>query len=269
MKDLTEKVRRGMYISMNETSNTSPNQTKVIHTLAVVGFIALIGSGMALAVYSTRYVPDVVGRLGSAAVYLGSVFTPAPEASLSVVPTASSTIISFGESTSTTTTTTTKTVATTESKPVATTAGQKTTTTTQIGGTTVPKSTLSGLPDLIVTIKAVGYLNASSTDSFIATSTVPVGNRPAVAFTIKNIGTNKTGAWRFSASIPTQTSYLYQSQLQQALNPGDSIDYTLGFDQANAGAGQTISITANFDNTVVEATTNNNSASAKLTIIGS
>ncbi len=250
---------------MNETPQSAPNRAAAIHTLAVVGFVALIGAGMWLAVYSTRYVPGVVGRIGTAAVYLGSVLTPAPPASLSVVPTpVASTTIPFGESSPTTTPKT----ASVEPKTIATTAGQKTTTTTQISGAATPNA-LSGLPDLVVSIKTVGYLSSTSTDSFVASQTVPAGNRPAISFSIKNIGTNATGAWRFSASIPTTLTPIYQSVPQQSLNPGDYIDYTLGFDQANRGTDQVISVTANFDRAVTESNSNNNSASAKVTILGS
>ncbi|MFI5260421.1 MAG: hypothetical protein ACHQU0_01330 [Candidatus Paceibacteria bacterium] len=255
---------------MNTFKNTTPSRQAAVNGLAVTGFIALMTLGMWLAVYSTRFVPTVVGRIGTAAVYLGSVFTPASSPSVAVVPNASSTIISFGESTSTpaasTTTTTTEPAPT--PKQVPTTAGTKTDNVYQIGGaTTTP--TVTGLPDLIATIKAVGYLSTTTTDSFIATTTVPNGNRPAVVFTIKNVGGSATGPWRFSASIPTQTAYIYQSQPQQSLNPGDSIDYTLGFDEANKGANQMISITANFDHAVTESTVNNNSASASVTVLGS
>ena len=62
--------------------------------------------------------------------------------------------------------------------------------------------------------------------------------------------------------------YTYESQPQQSLNPGDSIDYTLGFDQADAGT-QTISITANYDHAVAESDSGNDSASAQITILGS
>lgn len=251
---------------MNEQEIQVSYRPAMINTLAVVGFVTLIGASMWLAAYSTRYVPGVVTRLGTAAVYLGSVFTPAPGASLSVVPTATSTVISFAEATSTADVdTVTKPVA---AKQVAPTAGQKTANTYQMNGATTTGA-LTGLPDLIVTINAVGYLTTTSADSFVASSTVPAGSRAAVSFTIKNVGTNASGLWRFSASIPTQTFYLYQSQPQQSLNPGDSIDYTLGFDQANRGASQTISITANFDRGVTESNTDNNSASAKVTILGS
>ena len=68
-----------MYYHMNEQGSFASRRPAVVHSLAVVGFIALIGSGMWLAIYSTRYVPSVVTRLGSAAVYLGSVFNRAPD----------------------------------------------------------------------------------------------------------------------------------------------------------------------------------------------
>lgn len=255
-----------MYVDMNENQNNTLNRATMVNTLAVIGFVALIVASMWLAVYSTRYVPDVVGRIGSAAVYLGSVFTPADEPTLSVVPTVvASTTLPFSEATSTTPTTGVQAAP----KPVQPTAGAQTSGTYQISGTAAAPVALNGLPDLMSSIDAIGYLATSSAESFITNSTVPAGSRPAVRFTIKNIGTNVTGSWRFSASIPTQTSYLYQSGPQQSLAPGDSITYTLGFDQANRGSGQMISVTANFDNTVTELTTNNNSASATITILGS
>lgn len=241
----------------------------MVHTLAVVGFVALIGASLWLAVYSTRYVPSVVNRLGGAAVYLGSVFTPSP-ASLSVIPTASTTI-PFGEASSSISTSINSPavvpVTPAPAKSVPTTAGEKTSGTYAMG-TAAATVVSDGLPDFIATIDAVGYLATSSTDSFTATSTVPAGGRAAVTFTIKNIGTGTSGSWRFSASIPTQTMYTYESQPQQSLNPGDSIDYTLGFDQADAGT-QTISITANYDHAVAESDSGNDSASAQITILGS
>lgn len=235
-----------------------------LYMLAVAGFIALVALGIWLAVYSTRFVPPVVNGIGSAAVYLGSVFAPAPTPSLATLSTpAASTTIQLGGDSSTTATP----PAMPKHTQTATTAGAKTSGAYQIGGATT-SATLSGLPDLITTITAVGYLTSTSTDSFIASSTVPAGSRVAVRFTIKNVGTNTTGAWRWSASIPTESAYIYQSQLQQALAPGDSIDYTLGFDQATPGTDKMISVTANFDHAVAESNPNDNSASAKVTVLG-
>ncbi len=277
------------FTTANRSTTVTETYPAVSTGLAVIGFIALVAAGIWLAVYSSRYVPAVVNGAGEAAVYLGSVFTRSP-ASLSVVPTASSTTSSTTASSTATSTSTNVGTGSSISTPVTggygsgygygaptqTTPGPRTGGTYVIGGTgTSP--VLTGLPDLITTIKAVGYLAAASADSFIATTTVPAGSRAAVSFTIRNVGTNSTGAWCFSASIPTQTAYIYQSQPQQSLNPGDSIDYTLGFDQANRGAGQTISISANIANpsntgtcaqTITESNANNNSASATLTILG-
>ena len=259
---------------MDYFGNNLSTRQAAIHGLAVVGFIALIGSGMWLAVYSTRYVPSVVGRIGTAAVYLGSVFTPAPDTSLSVVPAASSTIISFGNEANATSTVSVPPVEaalpqTQSGVASAPTAGKQTSDTYQLGNASPATTVLSGLPDLMVKITKIGYLATTSADSFIASSTVPTGSRPAVSFTIKNIGTNATGAWTFSASIPTQTAYTYTSQPQQSLKPGESIDYTMGFDQATAGANKAISITANPSHSVTESTLNNNTASTTITVLGS
>lgn len=250
---------------MNTNQPMTPARQAAINGLAVVGFVALVVAGIWLAVYSTRFVPTIVNRVGSAAVYLGSVFNPADEPTLSVVstPTASTTI-SFGDSNSTTSTPTTPS----RTNPIKTTAGEKTIGVYQIDGATATGA-LSGLPDLVVDISSVGYLASISADSFVATSTMQSSNRPAVKFTVKNIGTNKSGQWRFSASIPTQSSYLYYSPFQQSLNPGDSIDYTLGFDQPISGSNKMISVTANFDHAIGESNTNNNSASVSVTITGS
>ncbi|MFA5996622.1 MAG: CARDB domain-containing protein [Candidatus Paceibacterota bacterium] len=249
---------------MEMYANDLPSRQAATHGLAIVGFIALIGAGMWLAIYSTQFVPSVVGRMGAAAVYLGSVFTPA-EPTLSVIDTASTTI-PFGDATSTPVTDVSENNEPSLPMPVKPVAGAQTTSVTEISGS---PATLSGLPDLSVTINQIGYLATTSASSFVASSTVPVGSRPAVSFTVKNVGTNASGAWRFSASIPTQTAYVYQSPAQQALAPGDSIDYTLGFDQAISGTNKVISITANFDSGITESSKANNTASTSITILGS
>lgn len=250
-----------------DQSNASVRQM-VINGLAIVGFVALVAAGIWLAIYSTRFVPTVVNGLGSAAVYIGSVFNPANEPTLSVVTTPiDSTTIFFGEASSTNVTATNTTSS--NPKPISKTPGNVTTSVHQIGGSATTTNTFSGLPDLVVSISSVGYLASTTTDSFVATSTMQSNNRPAVKFTIRNVGTNVSGQWRFSASIPTRSSYLYQSSLQQSLSPGDSIDYTLGFDQPIAGSNKIISVTANFDNAVGESNMNNNSAATSITIIGS
>ena len=247
---------------MDTNPTTSLGRQRTINGFAVVGFIALVTAGVWLAIYSTRFVPTVVNRIGSAAVYLGSVFTPASKSSLSVVPTpTASTTIPFGDAT----TTSTDTTSTTQTSPATKSVGEKTSDTYQIAGT--PAVSPSGLADLAVSIDAIGYLTTDSTDSFFASSSVPYGNRPAIRFTVKNIGTNWSGTWSFSASIPTFPAYTFHSPVQQSLAPGDSIDYTLGFDRAITGPNQTISVT--IDAGAADSNTNNNSVSASVTVLGS
>lgn len=263
---------------INNSGDVSVNRYAMLRTLAAVGFIAIVGGSMLLAIYSTRFVPAVVSRLGSAAVYVGSVFSPAAKPDISVVPSPSEpTTIPFDVASSSVptaespaTSTPVNTASPAPTKPAAPIQGPKTVSTVQIGGGAATASTpQSGLPDFVVTIDSVGYLATTSADSFVTSSTVPSGSRPAVKFTIKNVGGNESVPWRFSATIPTQTAYIYQSQAQQALAAGDSIDYVLGFDQSNKGAGQLISITANYDHAVAESNPDNNSSSASITVIGS
>jgi hypothetical protein len=96
-------------------------------------------------------------------------------------------------------------------------------TTAQPSYTYVPATQIAalyGLPDLSVRILSV----------------MPQGSRVSVQFEIKNIGTNVArSGWSFNAQLPLNPSYTYQSQTQQALNPGDKIVYTLGFDNQYQG----------------------------------
>ena len=258
-----------MNMPMHIDSSASPARQKAVTVLAVIGFVALVGAGLSLAVYSTRFVPSVVSRVGSAAVYLGSVFH-SDDPTLSVVSTPASTTIPFGGTTvetpvATTSATSpaTKPVATT---PAAPTAGVSKNDSYQIGGAATQAAAPSGLPDLAVSIIATGYLTSASADTFAASSSVPYGQRPAVHFVIKNAGTNWSGTWSFSASIPTSPAYTFHSPTQQSLAPGESIEYTLGFDSATIGANQPISITIE---TGADVNTNNNSVTATVTVLGS
>jgi hypothetical protein len=79
-------------------------------------------------------------------------------------------------------------------------------------------SQLYGLADLAVTITSVTSLSSTQ-------------GRTVVQFTVSNIGTNVArSGWSFNALLPLSPAYTYQSQAQQALYPGDSIAYTLTYD---------------------------------------
>jgi hypothetical protein len=252
-----------MEINQN-TYEENGNRQAALVALAGVGFVVLICFGIYLAVYAARFVPSVVTRLDTAAVEL---FSSGPNNSLAVIPASTaSTTIPFGDGTTTTpvATTTTPAPVTPKPAPVTPTAGTPTSGTYPIGGTA--PATYYGLPDLAVTVTAVGYLTSNTADSFVAATVVPHGFRPAIKFTIKNVGTNTAGQWRFSAVIPTATAFVYQSPYQQALNPGESIDYTLGFDQALMGPNEQITLSANFDHAIAESNTSNNNVFASVTV---
>ena len=262
----------------------SPIPKGVLQGLAIVGFVALIIAGILLAIYASRFVPTAAEGLSSAAVSFSQIFTPSKPSTLSVVPnlstiTATSTV---SKETNAGHTSRNKTaphkissVAKTHSlakKHTATKifhpiqkAGKQTTSKYLIHGKRVA---LHGLPDLVTHISAVGYLTSTSTSSFVAAPTIPFGTRVAVKFTITNIGTNVAAPWSFSASIPTQVNYIFNSVAQQPLNPGDHIDYLLSFDHANMGTNQTISVTANPKHTITESNFTNNSAAESVTVLG-
>ena len=257
-----------MNINMNTEPVVSPGRQAVINGLAIFGFLALITAGIWLAIYSTRFVPTAVNRIGAAAVYLGSVFTPAPDSTLSVVSTPTtpaSTTIPFGTGAATPANTTSA-AQTPDTQPTTPIAGQPINTTYQVGGSTA--SAPYGLSDLSVTVDERGYLaTKGSLESFVASSTVPNGKEPAVKFTVRNIGTNWTGTWRFNASIPNRMSTVREFDPQSSLAPGGSVAFVLGFDQAKTGSGQILTITLNPDKSVSESSTSNNSAIVQLDIL--
>lgn len=247
-----------VFTTSNRSTTVTPsdNRRMVINTLAIVGFIALIGASMWLAVYSTRYVPGVVGRLGSAAVYLGSVLTPSPEPTLSVIstPTASSTIISFGEASSTISTN----ASSATPKVVETPSSSKPVTTVAAAPAPAP---LYGSPDLLVNVNAIGYLATDGQfDSFVESAVVPADKQPAVKFTVRNIGTNISGTWQIS----TDPKLAFSQEGQPSLLPKQQRALIIYLDRINKSS-QPLSITVT-SNSVSEPDTANNSISLTFTL---
>lgn len=231
--------------------------------LAVVGFITLIVLGIILAVYAARYVPRAASRVAStASAYLS--FHKVTPPSLQVITASSTeTVVPFVTATSTASTTAIASgetpVATHSATPVPA-AGTKTTT---VRGATAP--VLYGLPDLQVQIEAVGYRTGSSDDTFVASDSVSNDNDVAVKFVILNTGTNASGAFRFTADIPTTSNSEFDSDAQQSLNPGERIEYLLAFDHADTGS-QDITVTVDPDHAITESNENNNSVSRSIDI---
>lgn len=266
---------------MNTETKTTSNRESAIRALAGVGVVALILVGMTIAVYTARYIPAVVSSIGQAAVSMTSIFTPAKPSKLEVVNTG--TVLPFdtsvtATSTATTTATTTgsaaatTTVTTKNATPTAGAASESAYVIPGSEGTSpnIANNTLYGQSDLTTTNVTVGYLplNSSSDSDFVPSQTVPAGTRFAVKFTVTNQGTNTTGNWDFSAQLPTNQSYTFHSPTQQALNPGDRIDFMLHLDagQARTGTNQVVTITLDPNKNVSESNENNNFASASVSI---
>ena len=248
------------------TINRNPGRRAAVNALAIVGFIALLIIGIGLAIYSARFVPSIASRFGGAAVSLSSIFKQNDAPALQVVT--ATTTLPFEAVTATSTATTTQTAATTTTAHTGTgtgtgTTGQTTTTVTTVTTPVAPH----GLSDLAVIITNVGYLNIpGNTSTFIPSNNVPNGKSGAIQFTVTNAGTNYTGNWSFNVSIPTSPSQNFSSGNQNSLAPGDSVDYTLGFDRGNSGPSRLITVTLDPNNLIAETNENDNIATRSIDI---
>ncbi|MDE2079491.1 MAG: hypothetical protein KGI73_03830 [Patescibacteria group bacterium] len=97
----------------------------------------------------------------------------------------------------------------------------------------------NGYVDLKATILEVGVVDKSS-GAFFASSTPSLGEiansgqyRLAVRFAVENDGTKTSPQFDFNVVLPTMPMHIFTSQAQQALAPGDSIQFTIGFDLFN------------------------------------
>lgn len=242
------------------------NRGAAINALAVVGFIALVFVGIALAIYAARYVPETVARLGAANVYFSSIFggDENSDDDLEVVPGDS---VPFPDDEGPTTDEEVPSLDEDEPAPATptkpTTPRPTTPTVIQVP-VTVPV-TPYGDPDLSVRLLATGYLRTADTDSFVRDNEVPEGERPAVKFRVTNTGTNHSGAWEFEAKLPTTSSYTFKSRRQASLAPGQYVDFTLGFDRPKDGE-QTIKITIDSGDDVDESNERNNTLSIDIEV---
>lgn len=112
-------------------------------------------------------------------------------------------------------------------------------------GTTTPPAQ-TGTPDLMTRILSIEPVYGTG----ISTA----------RFEIKNVGTRPSGAWAFTANLPTFSGYTYRSPSQKSLNPGDGIVFTLRFDNA---AGGTFTVKADPANAISELNEANNTASVQ------
>lgn len=102
----------------------------------------------------------------------------------------------------------------------------------QIPGTGLAQNGVSnpnGNIDLTANILETGYIN-KETLAFVAAKEVKPDQRAAIRFEIVNLGSKAAKDWTFAAVLPTFPGYIFQSNTQQTLMPGDRAQFTLGFD---------------------------------------
>ncbi|MBA3789527.1 hypothetical protein H0X32_04040 [Patescibacteria group bacterium] len=263
-------------IHTTETKKTEKPRNPALTAVTILGFIILLFIGIALAIYSARYVSDAVSKLSSASAYLSHPGGSEYPAQLAVV---SSTTVPFGYN-ATSTVTTPYSVTIPQATNIQTYSPPATYPTRTNYPSNYPPSYPSnnggrgtrapyGLPDLATTIISVGYLANASNDSFVAAPVIPVGARAAVRFTISNAGTNASGPWNFGARIPTQNGYTYNSPIEASLNPGDGVIFTLGFDQVPPGSNEPINILVDPNNLIQETNEANNNAVGVVSVVAS
>lgn len=249
-----------------ETTTTTGARSRgkriAVNALALVGFIALLLTGVVLAIYATRFAPEMTARLNGAAVALSSIFRPADEASLNVVQSPSSFPVEEQQPTATSTEPQApaedgESPAPAPARPVA--------AAPVVREVRVPVEPF-GDPDLTVRITEVGYLRTSDPDSFVAAREVPDNRRGAVRFTVTNVGTNVSGRWDMEARLPTSPSTTFDFPTQRSLGPGDAIDFVLGFDRPRAGNDRTIAIEIDTGRDVRESNEGNNRDTATIDI---
>ena len=165
------------------------------------------------------------------------------------------------------TTTPTTTPSTSSGSGVAVTPGPKKDTTVNMGDVSTPGAVVggeahagSGKPDLIIRFKEMGYLDRN-TNAFtpVASGSLDRSLRIGVKFDVVNIGGSSTGhQWNFNAYLPTAPLFIYNADMQQLLNPGEKIEYTLGFDRLQDQRSNTFRILLDGGNLIDEVNEGNN-----------
>ena len=126
-----------------------------------------------------------------------------------------------------------------------------------IGKDTFTQSDPSGKVDLTSQITEVGIID-SETGNFIATSTLSIDNKIAVKFIISNLGNKTAEGWTFNIVLPTNPHYIYHSNGQVNLRPGERIEYAIAFDKPKEGPNVEIILNADPTRSIYESNENNN-----------
>lgn len=117
----------------------------------------------------------------------------------------------------------------------------------------------SGKADLVIRFKELGYLDRTTNAFTPVTGSVDRSQRIGVKFDVVNVGGSSTGRqWNFNAYLPVSPAFIYNAEMQQILNPGEKIEYTLGFDRLLDQRSNTLRILLDGGNLVDEANEGNN-----------
>lgn len=125
--------------------------------------------------------------------------------------------------------------------------------------TYVPPPTYSppyvGKADLAVRLLQVGSLQGNT---IFTRNQFTNQDMIGIRFEVRNDGDAITGPWSFSAILPSVSNPIYTSGTQISLRPGDSIIFTLGFNNLNNQYSNAIIVTADPNNFVSESSKTNN-----------
>ncbi|MEK7628836.1 MAG: CARDB domain-containing protein [Patescibacteria group bacterium] len=92
----------------------------------------------------------------------------------------------------------------------------------------------AGKPDLEVRFLGIGTTDPY-TGAFMQRTSFAPHEVVSFKFDVINIGTARSGAWGFTAELPTNPPYHYDSPTQSSLNRGDHVEFTLTFSMPQYG----------------------------------
>lgn len=133
--------------------------------------------------------------------------------------------------------------------------------------TTTEVVSYNGKSDLSIRLIDTGIINRN-TKQFIQTNTMGTGDEVGMRFEVKNIGTNVSGSWNLKATLPSLSSPNYISDYQRSLNPGDRMEFTLGFDNPTSLGSISAYVSVDPNNSISENSESNNSLNIPFNITG-
>ena len=139
-------------------------------------------------------------------------------------------------------------------KPVSNTSNP---TVTLVNPASAPTQTYYGKPDLAVRLLQVGLLN-SFNNQITSQTQFSYSDMVGIKFEIRNDGDTNTGLWYFTATLPSLSTPIYNSNTQISLKPGESIIFTLGFTNLTNIYSNTITISADPLKQIAESNEYNN-----------